>query len=140
MLGWNLAWIRKCYGDTTMYSMNYNFIICSGSISGSSKEYFKLLELMLGTKEWNSCWDTSMDQPILNWLVWNNLVKKAGIKYELSGCDGGFFTMQWCVLEEKVLINEHNQVKSIGGNVPAFLHQYNRYPNLSKHLMSICSI
>lgn len=138
--GWNLAWIQQCYGNPSKFDMNQNFIICSGSISGSANEYLRLLHLMINTKEWKSCWYPSMDQPILNWLVWNEYVKKENISYELSGCDGGFFTMQWCVLEKKIIFNENQQIQSIGGNVPAYVHQYNRFPNLTKHLFQICNI
>jgi hypothetical protein len=63
-------------------------------------------------QEWQTRWGPSLDQPIVNHLMWNGDIDRAGIKYGLTGCDGGFFTMQWCVSEAKVLLNEHNQVVS----------------------------
>lgn len=135
--GWNLAWVNECYGPIGLRTLKNNFIICSGSISGPSNEYIKLLTLMIDQNEWKTCWGPSHDQPILNHIIWNDIAKMNGIKYKLSGCDGGFFTMQWCVLEKKVLYNEHNQIISNEGSVPSYIHQYNRYPNLTRKLFEI---
>lgn len=136
--GWNLAWVRECYGDDVMRDMRHNFIICSGSIAGGAQPYIDLVELMISTREWDKCWDPSKDQPILNYLVWKGLVKKAGIKYQFTGCDGGFFTVQWCVIAKKENINEHGQIVSEMKHVPSFIHQYNRLQSLSDHLYDSC--
>lgn len=135
--GWNIAWIDECYGRSGVNFHRHNFIICSGSISGNINEYHKLIELMISQDEWKTCWGPSHDQPILNHIVWSGLAKSLGIKYKLSGCDGGFFTMQWCVIDKNVLFNEHNQIISTGGSVPSYIHQYNRYQNLTKKLLEI---
>lgn len=135
--GWNIAWIEECYGFEGVKMHRHNFIICSGSISGNVYEYLKLIELMISQNEWTSCWGPSHDQPILNHIVWSGLAKSKGIKYKLSGCDGGFFTMQWCVLDKNVLFNEHHQILSSSGSVPSYIHQYNRFPNLTKKLYDL---
>jgi hypothetical protein len=138
--GWNLAWIKRCYGEQGMEEMGHKFIICSGSIGGPAEDYTKLLKLMLERPEWTKCWGTSLDQPILNYLVWTGKVREAGIRYRLTGCDDGFFTMQWCVLEANVLRNEENQVVSLEGTVPSYVHQYNRNDKFSKELMKSCEV
>jgi hypothetical protein len=136
--GWNLAWIRSCYGLPAMTRFGHNFIICSGSIGGPAREYERLIELMVSQREWQTCWASSMDQPILNWLVWTGRVAEEGIKYRLAGCDGGFFTMQWCVTEGNVLLNEYGQVVSIEGGVPSYLHQYDRHARFAEYAKRIC--
>ena len=77
---------------------------------------------------------------ILNVLVWMGNVSAAGIKYTYTGCDGGFFTVQWCALEKEILHNEHGQVISLKGVVPSYIHQYNRIDNFTKELYKKCRI
>jgi hypothetical protein len=138
--GWNLAWIKQCYGEQGMEEMGHKFIICSGSMGGSAKHYLTFLELMTSQSEWKTCWGSSLDQPIVNHLVWKGDVTRAGIPYRLTGCDGGFFTMQWCVSEANVLLNEYNQVVSLEGSVPSFLHQYDRNAPFARKLFDACGL
>jgi hypothetical protein len=81
-----------------------------------------------------------MDQPILNYLVWGGYVKEKGIRYRFTGCDGGFFTMQWCVLDGIVVRNEDGLLVSVEGSAPSYLHQYNRNNKLSKELFQSCGL
>jgi hypothetical protein len=138
--GWNLGWIYKCYGRTGLSEMKHRFIICSGSIAGGVGAYLSLIELMIGQPQWKTCWASSMDQPILNTLVWDGTVAKAGIKYQLVGCHSGFFTVQWCVIERAVRYNEHHQVMSTMNTVPSFVHQYDRVTELSLHFYRSCKV
>lgn len=136
--GWNLAWISRCYGESGFRKLSHRFIICSGSIAGPAKSYLKLIDLMIRQKEWDTCFDNSLDQPILNYLVWRGYVSKAKINYTFSGCTGGFFTAQWCILDKTPKYNKHNQVVTVDGDVPSFIHQYNRFPDLTKNLFKKC--
>ncbi|OHT15704.1 hypothetical protein TRFO_13866 [Tritrichomonas foetus] len=135
--GWNIAWINQCYGAGGVDRLRHHFIICSGSISGPAIQYLNLLKLMTSQPAWKSCWGTSLDQPILNYLVWTGEVEKSQIQYKLTGCDGGFFTMQWCVVDKTVLMNEHNQIVSSFNTVPSYVHQYNRFPEIIKWLKEL---
>lgn len=138
--GWNLAWMRECYGGEGVGKLNHNFILCSGSIGGSALHYLKLLDLMISQKEWESCWDSSKDQPILNYIIWTGIAAENGIKYKFTGCNDGFFTMQWCIKGKHINFNEHGQIVSLENTVPVYIHQYNRYPELTNHLYSSCGI
>jgi hypothetical protein len=138
--GWNLGWINECYGGIARNEFAHRFIVCSGTISGNAVEYQRLVELMMKQKEWKSCWKRSLDQPILNWLLWKGVVASEGIPYRLVGCDSGFFTMQWCVTERKILMDEYNQVMSMEGVVPSYLHQYDRYPRFAAYARGICDM
>jgi hypothetical protein len=138
--GWNLGWIHRCYGDKGASEMEHKFIICSGSIGGPAQDYAKLVRLMVEQPEWTSCWGASLDQPILNYVVWSGVARRAGIRYRFTGCDDGFFTMQWCVLEANVLTNDAQQVVSVEGTVPSYLHQYDRNPHLKQDLFERCDI
>jgi len=138
--GWNTDWLRRCYNDTIMTQMRHQYIICSGSIAGGTVPYIKLLKLMISTQEWDKCWGKSMDQPILNVLVWLGAVDQAGIKYHFAGCDSGFYTVQWCVLERNVLYNNHGQIHSLMNTVPSYIHQYNRLVDLTDYFFKRCRI
>ena len=138
--GWNTNWLAKCYVEPTLWNMRHHYIICSGSIAGSASDYIKLLELMTKSDEWSRCWDRSLDQPILNVLVWMGNVTRAGIKYSFTGCDEGFFTAQWCALEKTINYNEYGQIISLKGTVPSYIHQYNRIDNLTQKLYQICRV
>jgi hypothetical protein len=138
--GWNLAWVKRCYGDSGMSALGHRFIVCSGSIGGPASEYLKLLKLMTTRPEWQTCWGESLDQPILNYLLWNGDIDRANIQYRLTGCDGGFFTMQWCVTEANVLVNEFNQVITSEGTIPSYLHQYDRNQAFARKLFNACSL
>lgn len=135
--GWNLAWMTDCYGSIVMQQLNTRFIICSGSIIGGADPYLKLINLMMSQKEWSKCWKPSYDQPIVNFLVWSGAVDKAGIQYELTGCNGNYLTMQWC-LTGTVPFNKNGRITSMIGSVPAFVHQYNRNKTLTRKLHRQC--
>jgi hypothetical protein len=138
--GWNLNWLMQCYGGRVMGGMTNRFIVCSGSIGGPAGEFLKLIALMVGQREWATCWGHSFDQPILNQLLWSGEVARAGIKYQLGGCDAGVYTMQWCVIEREVLMNADNVVVSRVGTRPFLLHQYNRIQNFDAHLFEKCFV
>lgn len=138
--GWNTNWLSKCYVEPVLHNMRQEYIICSGSIAGSSKMYLSLLDMMIHSAEWTRCWDRSLDQPILNFAVWNGNVSRQGIKYKLTGCDNGFFTVTWCVLEENVRHNEHGQIISLSGSVPNYIHQYNRIDSFTNELYRKCKV
>ncbi|EAY13900.1 hypothetical protein TVAG_028530 [Trichomonas vaginalis G3] len=138
--GWNLAWLRDCYGATVLSQLNHRFILCSGSIGGSAYDYVKLLNLMTTSKEWITCWQSSMDQPILNYLVWTGALKENGIRYKITGCNEGFFTMQWCVKMREIRYNQYGQIISLEDTVPFYLHQYNRFPELQHLLYEKCGL
>jgi hypothetical protein len=136
--GWNLGWMLECYGNGVLEQMRHRFIICSGSIAGGAGPYVRLLELMMAQPHWSRCWRESMDQPILNYLVWSGSVAANNISYTLTGCHEGFFTVQWCVVERNVIYNEHGQVMSTMGTVPSYIHQYNRLQDLSDYFYDTC--
>ena len=138
--GWNLQWLGQCYGAEETEKIKNNFIICSGSIAGSVSEYIKLLELMISQKEWESCYDDSKDQPILNYLMWNGIIDDHHIKYRLTGCDAGFMTIQWCVLNREIKLNQYGQILSPANATPPYLHQYPRIDTLSNYLFKACGI
>jgi hypothetical protein len=111
--GWNLAWWTELSRlRQNAPSFTHTFIICSGSIGGGAGLYVTLLDLLVESPQWRPVWGHSMDQPMLNMIVWEGAASRAGIEYEFTGCDGGFFTVQWCALEQVVKFNEHGQIVS----------------------------
>ena len=138
--GWNLAWFNRCYNWSTLLEIRNHYIICSGSIIGGARSYLKLLQLMISQEEWSDCYDTSLDQPILNYLIWLGIARDHGIEYDFTGCDGNFMTMQWCQMDGSIPINKKRQIQSLEGNVPAFVHQYNRIENLTRDFYQYCHI
>jgi hypothetical protein len=136
--GWNLGWMIECYGSHVLERMRHRFIACSGSIAGGAGHYTRLVLLMIAQSQWKTCWKASMDQPILNYLLWSGMIDQANISYSLTGCHEGFFTVQWCVVERNVRYNEHGQVVSTMDTVPSYIHQYNRLQDLSNHFYDSC--
>ena len=137
---WNTHWAEGCYNQQTVQMLKNNFIVCSGSIMGGANQYIQLLELMFKQKEWSSCWGPSHDQPILNYLIWSGEIKNAGIQYDFTGCEGGFFTAQWCTYDLTIKTNQYNQIISEHGSTPSFVHQYNRIKGLTQILLSKCNV
>jgi hypothetical protein len=138
--GWNLGWIYECYGPPMLNRMLSRFIVCSGSIAGGAVPYLRLIRLMMEQPQWAKCWKASMDQPILNVLLWEGTVAAAGLAYRLAGCHSGFFTVQWCVIERRVSFNRHGQVVSSLGRAPSYVHQYDRVPELAAHFYRRCKV
>ena len=137
---WNLNWFKKCYGDREYESFKNEFIICGGTIGGNATEYLDLLKLLLRMPEWHRCYEVGMDQPILNHLVWSGKLKAKGFKYRFTGCNGGFMTVQWCIVSQLVNINDKGQILSPAGQPPACIHQYNKIDKLEKYLYKACQI
>lgn len=104
------------------YSMSHS--------SASSRESF------LGSPEWESKHSNSNDQPILIYLVWSGALDEAKLPYRFGGCDSGFMTIQWCVVNHQINYDEHGRVLSPSGSVPAYLHQYPRIESHTKEWQS----
>lgn len=138
--GWNIAWFKQCFNSSTFSKVKDKYIICSGSIIGGAIPYLQFLEIMISLPEWKSCYGSSLDQPIVNYLVWLNVLKDHDIKYNFTGCDGNFLTIQWCQLDKKIPLNQHQQIQSLGGSIPAFVHQYNRIESLATMFYGICNV
>lgn len=138
--GWNLNWFSSCFGQEVTEKYRDNFIICSGSIGGNAEFYRTLTKMMIELEQWRTCYTASRDQPILNYLVWSGKVKEAGIEYQFTGCDGGFMTLQWCIVNKHVRFNEYGQIISPADTVPAYLHQYPRLEEIRDHLYKACGI
>jgi hypothetical protein len=138
--GWNYGWMSRCYNATGVSLTAKHFILCSGSIIGGVDFYVRFLELMIGQPEWETCWDHSMDQAMLNYLVRSGKVSGAGIRYRIVGCESDFFTMAWCVVDKRIAMNADGDIVSRGRHVPAFVHQYNRFDDLYIRLNQICKV
>jgi hypothetical protein len=128
-----LNWFEQCFGTAPEHFKN-SFIICSWSIGGYAEYYYRLIGLMLNTSQWQTCYASSKDQPILNYLVWSGKASQAGIKYRFVGCDGGLMTLQWCVVNKEVKFDEYGNVLSPSNTIPAYLHQYPRLDGLKEIL------
>jgi hypothetical protein len=49
--GWNIAWVRRCYGYAGMVRLRHNFIVCSGSIGGPASDCAMLIRRTLAQSE-----------------------------------------------------------------------------------------
>ena len=85
-------------GRTSFSTISMNFIICSGVILGSAKEYLRFVMYMIERPEWTRCWSESMDHPIVNFLVYSGLLND----YKLFSCNDNVLNMQWCFLENRL--------------------------------------
>jgi hypothetical protein len=48
--------------------------------------------------------------------------------------------MAWCIVDKQIEINEDGDLVSREGNIPAFIHQYNRYDSLYLRMNRLCGV
>jgi hypothetical protein len=137
---WNSQWMKECYGRRVWEAIKDNNVICTGLIAGNAGEYRRLLSLMRARPEWQFCWDTSKDQPILNRLLWTGVFKENKFLFDYTDCHHGIFTMHWCQGDEPIQFNTQNLLATPQDDVPFLLHQYNRYQTAIDHLAEQCGI
>jgi hypothetical protein len=137
---WNSHWLKRCYGNDTWYLIRDYNVICTGLISGNAKEYLRLINVMMEQSQWKSCWESSKDQPIFNYLHWMGIFEAQGFQFEYTDCWQGVFTMHWCLEQKPVKFNEDNLFVTPRGDRPFILHQYNRYQKMINNLAKKCNL
>ena len=138
---WNSNWLFDCYGVQEKSKVALNYIICSGVILGTAKDYLRFVKYMIGRPEWTRCWDESMDQPIVNYLVYKGLLKDIGLNTTLYSCNDNVLNMQWCLYGRNPKISDRGYTLSPNEmNQPAILHQYNRFKEHQHYLGKLCDI
>jgi hypothetical protein len=137
---WNSKWLQRCYGNETWYLLRDVNVICTGLIAGNAGEYLRLITLLTEQEQWQTCWESSKDQPIFNYLHGMGILEAQGFMFEYTDCWHGVFTMHWCQQQKPILFNEDGQLVTPRGDVPWLLHQYNRYQKVINRLAQSCNV
>lgn len=134
---WNSNWLEKCYGPKIRDELGRDVIACSGSIGGNAKLFKKLLKILVSLSKFKQCWNPSIDQAHLNYLLYTGRLERAHIPVKVHGCNSSFLTMTWCSKKRRE-IDHTGLLLNPAGEEPALVHQYNRYKEVIEHYERIC--
>lgn len=135
---WNKNWISSCYGDEALKSVWKNEILCSGTIAGNSQLYLSFLKILIESVEFKKCHFHSLDQGILNFLVYNGNLSSSNISYSIESCDSFVLTMSRCMFAKNIYFINDSFFRGIGAFPPSIIHQYNRFPSALKNIKYLC--
>jgi hypothetical protein len=82
----NFRWIRNCIGPHVAEAMLDFPVICSGTVAGDTRAFYQYLVVLLSNASlWAAC---RFDQPQINYLAWSGEFERAGVPYQVQGCNG----------------------------------------------------
>jgi len=130
----NSWWIKELLGEEALDRIKENFISCSGTTIGSQEEIQRYLEEMTKVLRQNlrCCNRAGIDQGAHNYLVWNKLLPNINVIHNLSGIVLTMHSMKrehWHIYNDGLILIE-------GGKIPNTVHQYDRYPDATKAILS----
>lgn len=128
---YNSKWV-KCHTNNS--AILKQTILCSGSLMGYYQAFLHFIELMIFSVEWSLCWERGFDQGIFNIVAYTKL---NNISYSFLGCKSGFITMNYCnsILNLDKIINGSSKLNI---KPAVYIHQYNRFDEISNYLESKC--
>jgi hypothetical protein len=136
--GLNVWWLELCFGKQGMAQVSNRETLCSGTIYGGTAVFQQFLEILLQKSLWQGK-DCTVDQPILNWIVYNGNLARAGIKFLTMSCTGVVLTLAHCgrhitvVQGVKVGINAENVV-------PHVVHQWKAWADFKAMYLERCDM
>lgn len=83
------GWLDRLYPNENLYDVLSKTIINNGVIAGFSQVMFAYLNFYIRSYDWNK-WTDTLDQALINCLVYRNKFDNAGIKIELIHPGKGF--------------------------------------------------
>ena len=128
----NSMMVAEALGETSLRSVFDCQISCAGVTFGTRKPMLGYLERICRyafvTKVFKTC--SGVDQGFHNWIVHRDPV--AG--HKLINNEGPVYTMGLYDKNEIKINNDGYIVNNSNGNIPAVLHQYDRFPMVSKKI------
>ena len=127
---YNRKWV-KCHSSEKFQIIRNEYVLCSGSLIGHIKPFTTMIELMVTSEEWPACWGRGFDQGIFN-IVFYTSFQSLNFNFSVYHmcCSSGFITMNYCSIDKTL--------QSLKESNPIFLHQYNRYINVTNYVQDIC--
>lgn len=93
--GLNMWWLDLCFGQSGRDQVSHGETLCSGTIYGGTAVFQRFLDIICQKSLWQRT-DCTVDQPILNWLVYSGALGRAGIKFHSMSCTGPVLTLARC--------------------------------------------
>ena len=123
----NYPWTVDCFGKAEADKLADKQIICDGTVIGSSAALKILATKMWGILSYiESRVDYRIhDQPVMNYLVWNNLLPIENL-FEFDVNHGEIFTTDQIYKLYPAKIRGDKILRGDGG-IPAVVHQYDRH-------------
>ncbi|KAJ1422539.1 hypothetical protein B484DRAFT_452314 [Ochromonadaceae sp. CCMP2298] len=153
--GWNGGWVRDCFSAPVLQSIGNKGIICSGVSAGSAASAFAYVQIMsdlvsgkhqpsggalpeaaaeaLRASRFPSCERNGVDQGAHNVLVHTGALKHLHLQ-QWGQRDGPVANMQSRLLKIAASPERGLVVRNSVGAEVHVVHQYDRYPDLQKHL------
>jgi hypothetical protein len=130
------GWIAECVGPGAVPEVANRTVINSGVIFGPAKLFVEFEKLLLTPEYWANC---RLDWPIIDMIVANDALQKAGIRYHVLSCNGPVLTVpacKWGVLA----LNGVQEVTSKVGVFPHIVHQWAGVAELSDLFRRKCDL
>jgi len=122
-------WIRDCFGNDEADKLSDKEIICCGTVIGTVKEmkiFLKLMsEYVFNLKNLHFTGD---DQAVENYIIYNNLLPVKNL-IKIDCHSGAILTSDLFHGLYSIQLRD-NFILRGDGEIPAVVHQYDRYPEL----------
>ena len=131
----NKNWLIDFFGEDKYKTIQYQRIICSGTVWGTTDYFLHFTKKMWENLELRP--NSLNDQGIANYLIYyeklfNHSLVKSDNEYGQVMTIGG-------TIREKILLDSHNNVLNGKGEIASVIHQYDRKKDiLSKVLEKYC--
>ena len=135
----NKKWILNAYGEDIYKTLQYERVICIGTIWGTPDKFYELSKIMW--EKLSSEWSISkkvIEQAVLNYIIYHDkMFNDCIIKSENK--DGPIMTIGIAKREDITLDNNDNILNG-KGDIAAVIHQYDRKKDiLAKIKNKYCS-
>mmetsp|Transcript_10468 Transcript_10468/g.17123 ORF Transcript_10468/g.17123 Transcript_10468/m.17123 type:complete len:329 (+) Transcript_10468:174-1160(+) len=125
---WTSGWVRDCFGEEMLKSVQHRYLVCSGSSIATLGEMLVYLELMTSHMFNNPCERFGIDQGVHVVLAYTGKIPFLHISTHENGLYGTLG------LAKYVDRDEFGNVLNEKGEVYKFIHQYDRKEFMVKML------
>ena len=128
----NKRWLTRIYGNDIYEAIKHERVICCGTIWGTADKFYEMSYDM--AKELKAKYPLNIfvhDQPVLNYFVYYLKKYKDFIIY--SNNSGPVMTIG-CSHRENISIDSDGNLLNYKGEIPALIHQYDRFPDILKKI------
>lgn len=126
----NSVWMRNVFGERILEQFLNKNIACSGVTMGTYNNvmcYLYKMIFYIGYYAERIIFSNANDQPIRNFLFWNNKLSNV----EISECGKGPILTMHLLKNDEININDEGLVVDNLGRTIPILHQYDRHPDLN---------
>jgi hypothetical protein len=134
--GVNGKWIRECFGEEMLNRLGDCGVVCSGTIYGTVDAFLQFEEVLLERRWWKTC---TVDQPILNVLLYTGELEVHGVQYVVMPCAGPVLTLSNCP-RNIASVSGELEVFNGEGVVPHVVHQWKSFRGIRDLYVKRCDM